>query len=308
MMFKRGIIQMKLRTIKYMVREGFSNTYKNLLMTLASLTMVISSLLIFGVFLMVTVILSFNLRQMEKQIAEIVIWLEKDIAPLEADDIELRLKNDVRVLECNRITKEQAFAELNEALEDPSLLEGYTPEFLSESFRLRLKDVNQIAEFADEAADITGVEDIDFPKDFLERLALILKWINAGSMFILALLLIISVSIISNTIKLTVYARRKEIGIMKYIGANDWFIRWPFIIEGIIIGLVGSVISFVITSYLYNALESYVSSEAVVSGMSLIRMVPLKDIGGQILFVYIIIGVVMGVVGSIISVRKHLNV
>lgn len=257
---------------------------------------------------MVTVILSFNLRQMEKQIAEIVIWLEKDIAPLEADDIELRLKNDVRVLECNRITKEQAFAELNEALEDPSLLEGYTPEFLSESFRLRLKDVNQIAEFADEAADITGVEDIDFPKDFLERLALILKWINAGSMFILALLLIISVSIISNTIKLTVYARRKEIGIMKYIGANDWFIRWPFIIEGIIIGLVGSVISFVITSYLYNALESYVSSEAVVSGMSLIRMVPLKDIGGQILFVYIIIGVVMGVVGSIISVRKHLNV
>src|SRR5690554_3528012 len=183
MMFKRGIIQMKLRTIKYMVREGFSNTYKNLLMTLASLTMVISSLLIFGVFLMVTVILSFNLRQMEKQIAEIVIWLEKDIAPLEADDIELRLKNDVRVLECNRITKEQAFAELNEALEDPSLLEGYTPEFLSESFRLRLKDVNQIAEFADEAADITGVEDIDFPKDFLERLALILKWINAGSMF-----------------------------------------------------------------------------------------------------------------------------
>jgi cell division transport system permease protein len=254
-MFKRGIIQMKLRTIKYMVREGFSNTYKNLLMTLASLTMVISSLLIFGVFLMVTVILSFNLRQMEKQIAEIVIWLEKDIAPLEADDIELRLKNDVRVLECNRITKEQAFAELNEALEDPSLLEGYTPEFLSESFRLRLKDVNQIAEFADEAADITGVEDIDFPKDFLERLALILKWINAGSMFILALLLIISVSIISNTIKLTVYARRKEIGIMKYIGANDWFIRWPFIIEGIIIGLVGSVISFVITSYLYNRLK-----------------------------------------------------
>ena len=127
-------------------------------------------------------------------------------------------------------------------------------------------------------------------------------------MFILALLLIISVSIISNTIKLTVYARRKEIGIMKYIGATDWFIRWPFIIEGIIIGLVGAVVSFVITGYLYNALETYINSEAVISGMSLIRMLPLKDIGGQILFVYIIIGVVMGTVGSIISVRKHLNV
>jgi len=299
---------MKLRTIKYMIREGFSNTYKNLLMTLASLTMVISSLLIFGIFLLVTIILSFNLKQMEKQIAEVVIWLDKDIAPLQADDIELMLKNDERVLKCDRITKEQAFAELNEALEDPSLLEGYTPEFLSESFRLRMKDVAQIDEFTEEIRAVTGVEDIDFPKDFLDKLSLILKWINAGSMFILALLLIISVSIISNTIKLTVYARRKEIGIMKYIGATDWFIRWPFIIEGIIIGLVGAVVSFVITVYLYNALETYINSEAVISGMSLIRMLPLKDIGGQILFVYIIIGVVMGTVGSIISVRKHLNV
>ncbi|NLG89042.1 MAG: ABC transporter permease [Clostridiaceae bacterium] len=299
---------MKLRTIKYMIREGFSNTYKNLLMTLASLTMVISSLLIFGIFLLVTIILSFNLKQMEKQIAEVVIWLDKDIAPLQADDIELMLKNDERVLKCDRITKEQAFAELNEALEDPSLLEGYTPEFLSESFRLRMKDVAQIDEFTEEIRAVTGVEDIDFPKDFLDKLSLILKWINAGSMFILALLLIISVSIISNTIKLTVYARRKEIGIMKYIGATDWFIRWPFIIEGIIIGLVGAVVSFVITGYLYNALETYINSEAVISGMSLIRMLPLKDIGGQILFVYIIIGVVMGTVGSIISVRKHLNV
>ena len=245
---------------------------------------------------------------MEKLIAEVVIWLDKDIAPLQADDIELRLKNDERVLKCDRITKEQAFAELNEALEDPSLLKGYTPEFLSESFRLRLKDAGQIDEFAQEMRTFTGVEDIDFPKDFLDKLSLILKWINAGSMFILALLLIISVSIISNTIKLTVYARRREIGIMKYIGATDWFIRWPFIIEGIIIGLVGSVISFVITGYLYNALETYINSEAVVSGMSLIRMLPLKDIGGQVLFVYIIIGVVMGAVGSIISVRKHLNV
>ncbi|NLM26632.1 MAG: ABC transporter permease [Clostridiaceae bacterium] len=299
---------MKFRTIKYMIREGFSNTYKNLLMTLASLTMVVSSLLIFGLFLLVTLILTFNLKQMEKQIAEVVIWLDKDIAPLQADDIELRLKNDERVLKCDRITKEQAFAELNEALEDPSLLKGYTPEFLSESFRLRLKDAGQIDEFAQEMRTFTGVEDIDFPKDFLDKLSLILKWINAGSMFILALLLIISVSIISNTIKLTVYARRREIGIMKYIGATDWFIRWPFIIEGIIIGLVGSVISFVITGYLYNALETYINSEAVVSGMSLIRMLPLKDIGGQVLFVYIIIGVVMGAVGSIISVRKHLNV
>ena len=99
-----------------------------------------------------------HLDFVEKQIAEIIIWLDKDIAPLQADDIELRLKNDERVFKYDRITKEQAFAELNEALDDPSLLEGYTPEFLSESFRIRLKDNNQLSEFADEMEALKHAE------------------------------------------------------------------------------------------------------------------------------------------------------
>ncbi len=298
---------MKLRTMKYMVQEGFTNTYKNLLMTLASVTMVVASLLIFGIFLMIAINLSFNLKQMEKQ-TEIVIWLEQDIAELEKNDIEQSIKEDERVLEYHLVTKEQSFSEMAERLGDSALLENLTPEFLNESFRLRLKNANDSEVFADEMRGFSGVEGIDFPKEFLEKLAVILKWINAGSMFILALLLIISVSIISNTIKLTVYARRKEIGIMKYIGANDWFIRWPFIIEGMIIGLVGAIISFVLTSYMYNAAEAYVNAEAIASGVSIISMVSLGRIGGQIFCVYVIIGMVMGAVGSIISVRKHLNV
>ena len=140
-------------------------------------------------------------------------------------------------------------------------------------------------------------------------MSLILRWTNVGTVVVLVVLLIISVSIIANTIKLTVYARRKEIGIMKYVGANDWFIRWPFIIEGMIIGLFGAVSSFVITSYLYNEVEAYVNQEAAAYGISnVLRIVPLGTMYAQILFVYVIIGLVMGAVGSIISVRKHLNV
>ena len=127
-------------------------------------------------------------------------------------------------------------------------------------------------------------------------------------MLILALLLVISVSIIANTIKLTVFARRKEINIMKYIGASDWFIRWPFIFEGMIIGFAGSIVAFVLTSYLYNSLGAYVNSETVVNGVSLIKIMSLTNIGASIFLVYVIIGMVMGAVGSIISVRKHLNV
>lgn len=299
---------MKIRTIKYMLQEGFSNTYKNLLMSLASVSMVVASLLIFGIFLMITINLTFNLNQMEKQL-EIDVFLERDISVIEADDIEMRIKNDERVLTYTRLSKEQAFAEMAQMLEDSSLLRDLTPDFLNEYFRVYLKDPENSSVFSSELALMEGIEEIVFPQELLEKLSVILRWINVGSMVILALLLVISVSIIANTIKLTVYARRKEIGIMKYVGANDWFIRWPFIVEGMIIGMVGAITSFVITSYLYNAVESYVNTESVNYGLNnIFRMVSLGEIGGQILLVYIIIGMVMGSAGSVISIRKHLNV
>jgi cell division transport system permease protein len=149
---------------------------------------------------------------------------------------------------------------------------------------------------------------MEFPRELLEKLGVFFRWMNVGSMFVLTLLLIISVSIISNTIKLTVYARRREIGIMKYIGANDWFIRWPFIIEGMVIGLVGAVISFILTSYGYNAIESYVNRELISGSLEVLRVKSLDNISARLLLLYVIIGTVMGAIGSIISVRKHLNV
>jgi len=298
---------MKIRTIKHMLKEGFSNTYKNLLMSLASLVMVISSLLIFGVFLMITINLFYNYSRVETQF-EIVVILETDAAPLEADDIELKIKDDERVLDYKRISKEQAFSEMEEMLEDSDLLTGLTPEFLYESFRIHLKDADQSKAFVEELSKKPGINEIEFPRELLDKLGVFFKWMNIGSMFILTLLLVISVSIISNTIKLTVYARRKEIGIMKYIGANDWFIRWPFIIEGMIIGLAGAIVSFVLTSYAYNAIENYVNKELISNSLELLRIKSLDNIGGRLLFLYVIIGMIMGAVGSVISVRKHLNV
>jgi cell division transport system permease protein len=308
MMFKRGIIQMKLRTIKYMIKEGLSNTYKNLLMSLASVSMVIASLLIFGIFLMVIINLTYNLNQIERHL-EIVVFLESSATPMEADAIEQKIKNDEKVLNYVRLSKEQAYAGMADLLGDSALLEDLSPEFLFESFRVRLKNPEESAVFTAELDSMEGIEEIEYPKELLEKITLVLQWVNIGSMVVLVLLLIISISIIANTIKLTVYARRREIEIMKYIGANDWFIRWPFIIEGMLIGFIGSITSFVITSYLYNSVADYVNTESLTYGLDTVfRMVPLGIISAQILFVYSFIGIVMGAVGSIISVRKHLNV
>lgn len=300
---------MKIRTMKYMVKEGFANTYKNLLMSVASVSMVIASLLIFGIFLMLIINFSYNLNRLKAQM-EIVVFLDSDISQLEADSIELKIKNDDRVLSYVRLTKEDAFQSLvNDYLKDSDIAEGLTPDFLNESFRIRLKNVEDSVAFAEEMSKLTGVEDVNYPYDSLKKLSTLLQWINAGSMIVLALLLTISVSIIANTIKLTVYARRKEIEIMKYIGATDWFIRWPFIIEGVIIGFIGAVLAFVLTSYLYNSLEIYVNSHALEYGIQdLVKLISMGSISSQIFCIYSIIGVVMGSIGSVISVRKHLNV
>lgn len=300
---------MKIRTMKYMVKEGFINTQRNLLMSLASVSMVIASLLIFGLFLMLIINFSYNLNRLKAQM-EIVVFLEPDVTQLEADSIELKIKNDERVLAYVKKTKEQAYAELLQIyLEDAEILEGLSPDFLSPSFTVHLKNVDDSAAFTEEISKLQGVEDVSYPYESLKKLSTVLNWINAGSMVVLTLLLVISVSIIANTIKLTVYARRREIEIMKYVGASDWFIRWPFIIEGVIIGFAGALTSFILTSYLYNSLESYVNSHTLEYGISdLIKLVPLGNVSGQIFVIYAIIGMVMGSVGSVISVRKHLNV
>ena len=201
------------------------------------------------------------------------------------------------------------FSEFAQWLDNSSLLEDLSPDFLQEKITIYLKNPQDSAAFTSELGKMQGISEITFPKDALEKMSLVLRWVNVGTMVVLVLLLVISVSIIANTIKLTVYARRKEIGIMKYVGANDWFIRWPFIIEGMIIGLLGAIVSFVATSYLYIEVEKYVNAEAVKQGISnILRMVSLETISGSIIFVYIIIGMVMGAAGSVISVRKHLNV
>ena len=143
-MYRKGTIQMKIRTIKYIVKEGFANTYKNILMSLASVSMVIASLLIFGIFLMLIINFSYNMNRLKAQV-EIVVFLENNASQFETDDVEMKIKNDERVLTYVKITKEQAYAQLvTQYLDDSDLLVGLTPDFLSDSFRIHLKTLRTV--------------------------------------------------------------------------------------------------------------------------------------------------------------------
>jgi cell division transport system permease protein len=116
------------------------------------------------------------------------------------------------------------------------------------------------------------------------------------------------VFIIANTIKLTVFARRKEINIMKYIGATDWFIRWPFVVEGVIIGIMGAVLAFIVSAYGYSAFEEKITQDLLTLDMDLLKLIKIKDVWFQLMVSFLSIGVVVGSLGSFLSIRKHLQV
>ena len=189
------------------------------------------------------------------------------------------------------------------------LLEGYEGEnnIFTASYVVTLTDLNQSKTVQDQILTFDMVKKITSKDETVTTLINLANGIKIVTGVILVLLIIISIFIIANTIKLTVHARRKEISIMKYVGATNGFIRWPFIVEGMIIGLIASAISIAIIGVAYNiAAEQLVNSQFMqVINMSLISF---SDMFNSIIFVYMLLGIGIGALGSVISMRKYLKV
>ena len=298
---------MKVRKIKYYFEEGFSNAYGNKLMTTVATTTVTAAIIILGIFLLIAINLSHNLNYLKAK-PEVTVFCKIELQENGINYIEEKLRDNPLVLEYTKVSKEEAFESLKEMLKNEKLYEGLSPEDLMVSFDVRLYDSSRSEEFALEMQDVVGVDEVSFSKEMIDAISKAITWVNAVSMGIIVVLLIVSIFIISNTIKLTVFARKKEIGIMKYVGATDNFIRIPFVFEGLIIGFLGSIIAFFITRYLYNLLEVQINREFIELGLNFFRVLKFNLVNFQVFFIYIIIGIVMGVIGSIISIRKHLNV
>jgi cell division transport system permease protein len=296
---------MKIRTTKYIIKDGIINAYRNKLMSLASIIIVTASLLVFGIFLIISVNLKFKIDNMLENQLQIEVYCDSNLDETQVKDIEANIKMNSFVSDVKRVTKQEALERCKELLEDGSILEGYDGSFLPESFIIKVKDAEHIKSVVETFRAIKGVESIGFLEGNVNELSKISYWARIISMLLLAILLSVSVFIISNTIKLTVFARRREINIMKYIGATDWFIRLPFIVEGIIIGFVGAVLSFIITYYCYNTIEGQLSKGILGESLNFV------DINSIVIYVigsYSIIGTLVGGIGSGISIRKYLHV
>lgn len=304
---------MKIRTLKLLVKEGANNVVKNKLMSFASTMTVVVTLFFLGIILLIAVNITSNIEAMKREL-RLTVFLKIDVSPFHREEFVnfIEEKKEAGIItDYVIISKEQMYEDMKQILEDEAFLKGLTVDNMAESFEIKLANPDDSDELIKQISEFRGVNSengIGYSKDELNKLEAILKVFNYIVMAVLAVLMVISVFLISNTIRLTVFARRRQIEIMKYIGALDSFIRWPFIIEGLLIGFIGAVLSFIFTSLAYSWIQNVMNVILTNLNLATLSILEFSPVALQIFVIYSIFGVIIGGIGSFLSVRKHLNV
>ena len=293
------------RNIKYFVIQGVKGLVSNSLMTLASIGIVVASLVLFGVF----VLFGMNINSVGEQIkdqCEINVYMPNDMKRDDVRAIGSQLGEIEYVKEAQLYTKEERLQNYKDGIHQDqaeviSTLETDNP--LRDAYVLSLTDVRKANEVAEAAAKIDGVEEVTNRQDLIKTILSVTNAVKHVSVWLLVILAAISVFIISNTIKLGMFSRRKEINIMKFVGATNWFIRWPFLIEGMLLGAVGAAAAVAIVIISYGSILP-----AVQEFMGNISLLETAEVSNIIIVGFLVMGVGIGMAGSAMSIRKHLHV
>ncbi len=300
---------MRYNSLTYLISEGFKNVLKNKKSSMTSLVTMICAMFLFGAFFTMGENIDEILRQVQEEQGMQVFITD------EATDEDIKnLKDEISSLDgINTVvfkSKQEALDSMKESYKDnPDVFAGYEGEnnIFPASYIVTLTDLSLSNEIQDKISRMDFVKEITSSNVTIDTLMRIAKGINVAILVIFVLLLLIAVTIITNTIKLTVHARRKEISIMKYVGATNSFIRWPFMVEGMIIGILSASITIVILAGIYNYLLRKIEASEAFSrlGVSLLQF---PDMARTIIIVFLILGIGIGIVGSRISMKKYLEV
>jgi cell division transport system permease protein len=285
---------------KYYLSEAFKSIKK--LATVASITTAVATMFMLGIFL----VLSLNITNVAEDFSrdcQVHVFISDECDENAYMQIGEKIKQIANVSDVEKYTKDQIFQEVKERLgEKASMLDGLENDNpYRNSFKVSLDDLSQLKSVTQSISKIKGVEVVSDLQSAADTIVKVVNYVKNISLWICIILCVIASFIVSNSIKVSVFSRRKEINIMKYIGATDAFIRWPFIFEGILIGLIGAVISFIIIFLAYSQLYTKIN-------ISFITLLPFGEIAFTIFAMFVVVGCFIGVSGSIISLRKHLRV
>ncbi len=293
---------MKGSSLKYLTKEGFRSIWVNKLMSLASVAVLMACLVIIGLGAMIFFNINALLDNVENQNV-IMVFAENDATDEEVSIIGNKIKVLDNVEDCIFVPKDDALLEQREAMgADAALLDGLEENPLPDAYKVVVKDLSQFDYTVTQLKSIDGIQRVRENSDVATKLVSIRRAVTIISVGIVALLFVVSLFIISNTIRITMFSRKLEISIMKAVGATNWFIRWPFMIEGVNLGIISCLVSFLVLLGIYSGIQ-YICSGLIAQ----FKLVNFWNYAWYILGIFAAIGVFTGSVGSLISMSKYLK-
>lgn len=291
----------------YNLRQAFSQMGRNKAMYFTSVLAITAMMLILGLFFVSFVNVNMFARSIGKDYNVIQVYMKDGNKKDVTEAVGKSLKKIKGVEKLEYVSKDQALEALKENWGDNGYLLDNLPENpLPDSYTVNVSDKDAANSVAETAPGIEGVDDVVYYRDTIEKLAQISHFIEVGSIAAMVFLVIVSIIIVANTIKLTVFNREKEIGIMKYLGATNWFVKAPFIWGGVIVGVLSSIIATGLTYLIYSRLTGIIGSD--IMRILSVSVVPAEQLTNVLLIMFLCLGIGIGVIGSAISIRRFLNV
>lgn len=296
---------MKINTITYFIVDALKSIKRNITVSFAAMLTVLVTFFVLGTFTLVGLNFNKTIEDVADKI-EIKVYLQDDIKLVNQREVEIKLAEQEGVKAVTYESKDEAFTKLKKDLEGNSgMLEGYSLENnpLASSYIVTLEDASYAGSVSKAVEDMTGVESITNQQELIEKISRVVDFVQILGVVLFFVFIGVSIFLIMNTIKLAVYSRRREVGIMKFVGATDWFIRWPFVIEGMIIGAVGSLFATAILYFIYRGVFGFIASNLLIA-----NLVPVSFILTTLLGGFLLGGILVGAIGSIAALRKFLVV
>ena len=257
-------IHILLNSLVYNIKQGFLQIFRNRGMSLASIFSILAMLLILGMFFVITVNINLFTEVVKQDYDQIEVFLLDDTDKAQAEQIMTQIRTHEGVTDVQYRSKAEALEILKERWgESGYLLDSLGKNPLPASILISVESLDNAGEVAAYAGTLDGIEDVQYYQETVEKLTKITNFLQIGALIIMAFLVVVSVVVVSNTVKLTVFARAKEIRIMKYVGATNWFIRGPFLAEGIIIGMLAALISTGLIALIYKELIAAIGAQVL---------------------------------------------
>lgn len=288
----------------YYISEGFHSIFTHGFMSFAAVCMIVACLLIMGSFSLLAVNLDHMLGDLERE-NEFLAYVEEDYTEEQARAIQSKIEAVPNVAKVTFVTRQQALDDFRAGRESNPLLDDLPAQVLRDRYRIHVEDIELMKQTTEQVKQLTGIADVNAALEVAQGFVLVRNIATGVALVLIAILAVVSLFIIANTIKLATFYRREEIAIMKMCGATNAFVQWPFVVEGLLLGLTGALVAFFAQWGLYQMVGKVVIQG---NGLSIVTMLSYQSMVRNILATFCGIGSLIGVGGSLLAIRKFLQV